>query len=82
VTDGDERAGDVDVLDGAAVFRGLDAHAVHAARVADDLIHRVIPRDPDLAGLLEREQPVLQDLFCAELSRRCTTVTWLARFDR
>jgi len=29
-----ERAGDVDVLDGAAVFRGLDAHAVHAARVA------------------------------------------------
>ena len=47
--------------------RGLDAHAVHAGIVADDLVDRVIPGDAHLAGLLEREQAILQDLLRAEL---------------
>ena len=47
--------------------RRLDAHAVHAGLVADDFIDGVIPRDAHLAGLLEREQPILQDLLRAEL---------------
>ncbi len=54
------------VLDGAAVLRGLDAHAVHAGLVADDFIDGVIPGDAYLAGLLEREQPILQDFLGAE----------------
>ena len=57
----------VEGFDGAAVLRRLDVHAVHAAVVADDLVDGVIPRDAHLAGLLEREQAVLQDLLRAEL---------------
>src|SRR5688572_2246061 len=67
VPDGDERSGDVQRLDGAAVFGGLDVHAVHAGLITEDLIDGVIPRDAHLACLLECEQPVLQDFLGAEL---------------
>jgi hypothetical protein len=67
MTDGDERARGLDVLDRAAVLRGLDAHAVHAGIVADDLVDGVVPHDTDLARLLEGEQAILQDLLRAEL---------------
>jgi len=66
VADRDERARHIDVFDRAAVFGGLDTHAVHAAVIADDFVHRVIPGDTHLAGLLEREQAILEDLFRAE----------------
>jgi hypothetical protein len=38
MSDCDEGAGHVEILDGAAVMRGLDANAVHARIVADDFV--------------------------------------------
>src|SRR5688572_8111830 len=67
MADGDERAGDVDFLDGAVSGRRFDAHAIHAALVADDFLHGVVPGDAHLACFLEREEAVLEDLLRAEL---------------
>src|SRR5690349_14067297 len=67
VADGDERAGHVDDLGRTTVHGRLDAYPVHARVVADDLVDFMVPGDAHLAGLLEREQAVLQDLLGAEL---------------
>src|SRR3954470_3636369 len=59
VPDGYEGAGDVECLDGAAMLAGPDVHTVHPGLIANDLVHGVVPGDAHLAGLFEREQPVL-----------------------
>jgi hypothetical protein len=49
------------------------------AAAADDLLHRAVP---DHLDLRVREQPVLQDLLGAQLSRRWISVTWSAWWVR
>ncbi len=43
------------------------ARAGHAGLIAQDLIHRVVPDERDLARGLERKQPILQYLLGAQL---------------
>jgi hypothetical protein len=66
VADRNKHAVDVEGAGGPA-REGPKPRTGDAGLIAQDLIDRVVPDQCDLARALEREQPVLQDLFRAQL---------------
>ena len=66
MADRDEKTLQLDFARGVGLQR-TDAHARHAAVVAQHFVHRVVPDQLDLAGLGLGEEFVLQDLLGAQL---------------
>jgi hypothetical protein len=66
VADGDEEAGDGQRLAERAIAV-TQPHTVHAGRIAQHLVHGMVPDDAHLALRDARKQPVLQDLLAAQL---------------